>query len=230
MHFVLVHGSGQNASSWARVGSLLEERGHTVAAPDLPKQEPEWTLEDHARVLAECVDGPDTVVAAHSLSGILLPIVHAMRPCRRLVFVAAVIPEPGRTVRQQFEADASMFSPAWIEAGPRWFEKSEEEALGREFLFHDCDESTIEWALTTIEGIDTRGLVTQPCPLDTWPDVPCASIVATHDRTVTPDWIRRASERILGISSVDIDAGHCPHMSRPDEVAALLAELESDGG
>src|SRR4030095_4177604 len=44
--FVLLHGSGQHAGCWERVGGLLEARGHVVAAPDLPKQAPDWRLGD----------------------------------------------------------------------------------------------------------------------------------------------------------------------------------------
>jgi hypothetical protein len=40
--FVLLHGSGQNARCWARVGALLKKRGHAVVAPDLPKRAPDW--------------------------------------------------------------------------------------------------------------------------------------------------------------------------------------------
>lgn len=49
--FVLVHGSGQNAGCWSRVGNLLRARGHEVAAPDLPKRAADRGLEEHAEIL-----------------------------------------------------------------------------------------------------------------------------------------------------------------------------------
>lgn len=223
--FVLVHGSGQNASSWARVASALQARGHAVAAPDLPKGELRWRLEDYAAEIARAVTGPDTIVVAHSLCGAFLPLVAQARACGRLVFLAAVIPEPGKSMRQQFGEDPGMFAPSWIEAGPRWFDPEQAQSLAREFLFHDCDEETLEWALGTLALLWTRDLVTQPAPFREWPDVPTASIVAGDDRTLSPEWCRRTTRRVLGIEALEVQAGHCPHVSRPLEIAGLLERL-----
>lgn len=228
--FVLVHGSGQNASCWAEVGAVLTARGHDVAAPDLPKHEPGWRLEDHAALIAESAGDPETVLVGHSFSGVFLPLAARIRRCGLMVFLAAVIPEPGRSVRDQFTADPTMFSPAWIEAGPRWFDATQTERLAREFLFHDGDEHAVARALPTVELLETRSLITQPAPFATWPGVPAASIAATLDRTLSPEWIRRTSRRVLGVEAVGIEAGHCPQSTRPREVAALLERLAGGRG
>jgi len=223
--FVLVHGSGQNAGCWARVGGLLKARGHGVAAPDLPKQAPDWRFEDYAGEIARAVAGPHTVVVGHSVSGAFLPLVPQVRACALLVFLAAVIPEPGKSVRDQLAEDPSMFSPDWIEAGARWFDASQQERLAKEFLFHDCDEETLSWALRTVELLDTRRLVTQAARFARWPSVPAVSIVATLDRTLSPDWGRRISRRVLGREAIEIQAGHCPHVSQPGAIADILERL-----
>jgi len=223
--FVLVHGSGQNASCWDRLATALEERGHLVIAPDLPKHATDWELEDHAAWIADAVPDMDAVVVAHSLSGAFLPLVASMCECSLLVFLAAVIPEPGKSIRAQFTEDASMFSPEWIAAGPGWFDKTREKSLAREFLFHDCDSSIIDWALHTLEPYETRQLVTQVTPFEEWPPVGVASIVATEDRTLSPDWIRRASRRMLRQEPIEMRSGHCPHVSRPAELARVLEGL-----
>jgi pimeloyl-ACP methyl ester carboxylesterase len=191
----------------------------------LPKQAPDWRLGDYAVEIARSVVGPHTVVVGHSFSGVFLPLVAHLRDCGLLVFLAAVIPEPGKSVRDQFTEDPEMFSRDWIEAGPRWFDRSLQAALAEEFLFHDCDEVTLPWALRTVELFDTRHLVTQPAPFTRWPSVPAASIVSTNDRTLTADWGRRVSRRVLGREPVEIKAGHCPHVSQPGEVADILQEL-----
>lgn len=223
--FVLVHGSGQNAGCWERVGDLLTTWGHVVAAPDLPKQAPSWELGDYAAEIARSVVEPGTVVVAHSFSGVFLPLVGQLREEILPVFLAAVIPEPGKSVREQFAEDAGMFSREWIEAGPRWFDPSQTESLSKQFLFHDCDTDTLPWALGTVELFDTRHLVTQPAPFTKWPGRQAASIVATHDRTLTADWGRRTTRRVLGDEPIEIQAGHCPHASQPLRLARLLEQL-----
>lgn len=223
--FVLVHGSGQNAAGWSRLAELLQARDHAVVAPDLPKSAPAWGLRDYAAFVAESIASPAAVVVAHSFSGALLPLVARERDCGLLVFLAAVIPEPGKTVRQQFGEDPAMFNPDWIASGLRWADPVQRERFARDFLFHDCDEHTVAWALSTVETFDTRHLVTEPAPFTSWPQVPTASIVATGDRTLTADWVRRTSRRVLGTESLPIDAGHCPFVSQPKEVAGILERL-----
>jgi pimeloyl-ACP methyl ester carboxylesterase len=142
-----------------------------------------------------------------------------------MVFLAAVIPEPGRSIRQQFNEDSSMFAPEWIASSARWFDDSQKESLSREFLFHDCDPEALPWALSTLEPIDTSGLVVQPSPLARWPETPGATIVARGDKTLAPEWIRRQSRRTLGVEAIEVESGHCPHMSRPREIADILEWL-----
>lgn len=223
-HFVLVHGSGQNAASWDRVVPLLLAAGHTAAVPELPKGLPARAPTELAAVIAAACDAEPAIVVAHSLSGALLPWVAAQRPCRSLVFVAAVVPEPGRSVRQQFAATPAMFDPEWIASGPRWFDPAARDELARRFLFHDCDPATTAWAMTTLATIESSLVVTTPSPtLPGRTDV--AVLVASRDRTLSPAWIARQAAAVLGVEPVAIDAGHCPHMSRPDAVAAFLLQV-----
>jgi len=221
--FALIHGSGQNAAGWERLAALLTARGHDVVAPDLPKHEPAWGIEAYADEIGRALP-QDAILVGHSFSGTLLPVVATRHRCAMLVFLAAVIPEPGKSVRDQFAADPRMFSRDWIAAGPRWFDPTERDRLAREFLFHDCDEPTATWALTTLEVFDTRQLVVQPAPFSRWPSGPAASIVAGGDRTLTADWGRRAGRR-AGVETIEVPGGHCPHVSRPGEIADILERL-----
>jgi pimeloyl-ACP methyl ester carboxylesterase len=211
------------------VGDVLRAAGHAVTAPDLPKQAPAWGLRDYAAEIARSVNGPDTVVVGHSFSGVFLPLVAQERDCALIVFLAAVIPESGKSVRDQFAEDPGMFSHDWIEAGPRWFDRLQQASLAKEFLFHDCDEETLRWALGTVELFDTRNLAVEPAPFTKWPDVPAVSVVCADDRTLTADWGRRVSQRVLGRKTVDIQAGHCPHVSQSREIARLLEQLAGGG-
>lgn len=226
--FVLVHGSGQNADSWSRVGALLAAKGHQVVKPELPKRAPEVRLEQHAAIIAESIPGPGCVLVGHSMSGAFLPLVPRIPgtdDCALLVFLAAVIPEPGKSIRQQFTEDPTMFNPEWIAVGSRWFDPTQQEQLGREFLFHDCDEESLPWALRGLEPIDTSELVTQSSPFERWPEVATASIVASGDRTLAPEWGRRITRRLLGQEALEVEAGHCPQVSMPEQIADLLERL-----
>jgi pimeloyl-ACP methyl ester carboxylesterase len=113
-----------------------------------------------------------------------------------------------------------MFHRAWIAIGPRWQDPAQRQAIAREFLFHDLEDPTE--ALRTVRIFDTRNLVTEPNPIERLPAVAFASIVAAGDRTLNPAWLRRATRQRLGVEPIEIDAGHCPHTTRPVEFVEIL--------
>ena len=165
-------------------------------------------------------------MVAHSFSGVFLPLLHDVAEV--LVFEAAIVPEPGRSVVDQFTSDSTMLERDWVAAGARWLDPSQHAALAREFLFHDCPDSTTEWALGTIEVFNTQRLVREPCPLDAWPDIRSVSIICTRDRTVNADWSRTAAARVRA-EVVELDAGHSPHVCQADAVARILHDVAKAG-
>ncbi len=182
----------------------------------MPANEPSWTLRDYANFV-----GPCDVAVGSSFAGSLLPLID----CNVRVFLGALLPEPRKSVRDQLAADPSMMPPDWIAMGARWRDNPEErEALARRFLFHDCDEATLAWALTTVGFLNTAPLAVEPSPFDAWPPGRDVVIVPTLDRTISPDWMRRRA-REIGAEVFEVEAGHCPHVSRTEEIAAILNAL-----
>jgi predicted alpha/beta hydrolase len=81
--FSLVHGSQHGGWAWDLLRGELEERGHTVAAPDLPCEDVNAAIVEYAAVVPAA-----DVVVGHSLGGLTIPLV----PARVLVFLCAVVP------------------------------------------------------------------------------------------------------------------------------------------
>jgi pimeloyl-ACP methyl ester carboxylesterase len=226
--FTLIHGSGQNASSWRDVAKELRDRGHEVSTPDLPKNEPSWNLQKYAAFINDrLTQERPRVVVAHSFSGVFLPL---LTDVDLLIFLAAVLPEPHRSVREQFAADAAMFHPEWIAAGPRWFDLEQREALAREFLFHDTPADKMTWALQSVEFFHTQHLVVEPAPFDSWPDTASASVICTNDRTITADWGRRMTLRHHGMALIEMESGHSPQISHAAELSSILERAVHAGG
>jgi pimeloyl-ACP methyl ester carboxylesterase len=88
---------------------------------------------------------------------------------------------------------------------------------------HDGDEATLEWALSTRRLFLPLGVYGQRLSLA--PEIPSTYIVAAHDRAIRPEWQRRMARERLGVEPLEIPSGHCPHVSRPDRLAELLADL-----
>jgi pimeloyl-ACP methyl ester carboxylesterase len=221
--FCLVHGSTQNASCWDLLIPKLEQRGHDTVRMNLPTNEPEASATRYADVIAEAIpaDRGDTVVIAHSASGLFLPLVPRKRRIRRLVFLAAVIPQLGKSLLDQVSDDPQMFNPEWIGKDP-----TKDEQIAQYFLFHDCSPDVSKWALSTMSLMYARQAYVEACPLSFWPAVPSSYILCLDDRTIQPEWSRRAARERLGADPIELPGGHCPYMSRAGELAEVLGALE----
>jgi pimeloyl-ACP methyl ester carboxylesterase len=221
--FCLVHGSTQNASGWARLVPELQKRGHQVVSADLPADEPEASASRYAQAIAEAtmrdtMEAP--IVVAHSVSGIFLPLLPAHCPVSRMVFLAAFVPEIGKSPMQQLQANPEMFWADWIGKDP-----TKDDAVAVQYLFHDCDPETTALALTTRRLTHARRALSETCPLRSWPDVPASYVLCREDRTLRPDYWRKKVRSQLAIDPIELAAGHCPHVSRPGELADVLSGL-----
>jgi pimeloyl-ACP methyl ester carboxylesterase len=221
--FCLVHGSTQNASCWDLLIPELAKRGHEAVRMSLPTNEPEASATRYADVIAKTIpDGrDDTVVVAHSASGLFLPLVSQKRRVRRLVFLTSVIPQIGKSLRDQVNDDSSMFNPEWLGKDP-----TKDDQLALKFLFHDCSPELSHWALGTMSLMFARQAILEMCPLSVWPDVPSSYILCSEDRAIQPQWSRRAAQERLGVVPIELPGGHCPYVSRPAELAQVLNSLD----
>jgi hypothetical protein len=179
----------------------LQKRGHETLCVDLPINEPEAGAERYAHVIAEALNGikQRAIVVAHSASGMFLPLVPNYHHIAHMVFLAAVIPESGKSLMERFQMDRHMFNAEWVAKDP-----TKDFSVAREFLFHDCDTAVASWAVTTIRLMYARGAMEEPCPLHSWPSAPSTYILPTDDRTISPAWWRKEAERLLGFPPLDI--------------------------
>ena len=218
--FILIHSTGQSAAGWDRLVYELERRGGNGHAIDFPNDQPQLRADDYARLAAQRFGAlRRPVVVAHSGSGPLLPAVAAALQASRQVWLAAWVPDPAAS----FHADAraalgEAFNPDWIGQDP-----IADRDAAVHFLYHDCDDETLAWALTTRRAFYPSAVYDEQLTL--YEDAPSSYIVAAGDRTIRPEWQERMARERLGIEPVRIDGGHCPNVSRPAELAELLLAL-----
>ncbi|AUI60626.1 alpha/beta fold hydrolase [Amycolatopsis sp. BJA-103] len=213
MDFVLVHGTTQSPAGWDRVAKLLTAAGHRAIAVDLLTSR-ELPVDGYAQHARDQYDGERPVVVAHSGAGVLLPSIAEALDARAMVWVAAYIPDfaGGKSLRDEVQA---LFTPEWIGVDP-----TADPAKASEFLFHDCDPETEHRALDTLRLFNPAVLAAHPA--GPAPEIPSTVIVPARDRTLKPEWMRAAARERLGVTAIEIDAGHCPHVSRPAELAGIL--------
>jgi pimeloyl-ACP methyl ester carboxylesterase len=229
---VLVHGAYHGAWCWELVLPELERRGHRSVAVDLPITDPTAGAAAYAEVVAAAIEpGWEPVVVGHSMGGLVIPLVAERRPVLRLVFLAAMLPQPGASIADQRKVEpidgiVPLTTAEWTAHGDDvWMVGSN---TATELFFHDVPPDTAARAVGRLRPQSYR-FMNEPSPLVAWPDVASDYIVCRDDRAVNPAWGRSAARERLGVEAVEIDGGHSPFLTRPAELAEVIDALISRG-
>lgn len=211
--FVLIHGGGDVGWYWHLVERELRRRGHDTLAPDLPCDDDSAGLAEYADTVVTAIGGRrGLIVVAQSFGGFTAPLVAARVPVDMLVLVAAMIPATG---------EAPDDWPANTGFGEVMSQQAQRYA-GQDLVYQDVSAPLAEEARRRArDQSGTPGRA--PWPLDAWPSVPTRFVLCTEDRFFPPEFIRRVVADRLGIVPDDIAAGHAVALSRPKELASLLA-------
>jgi pimeloyl-ACP methyl ester carboxylesterase len=225
--FCLVNGSTQNPLCWKLLVPELEKHGHQIITPSLPVDEPAASGTRYAEVIAQALEdaSDDVVLVGHSASGMFIPLVPSLRPVRRLVYLAALIPKPGASIRNQLADEPDMLNPEWVATCRAGNDPSTNDEVAIEFLFHDCQPEAINLGLATRMRMYAEGAMAEVFPLEALPAVSSSYIVCSEDRTISPDWSRRTARERLGVEDIELPGGHCPYLSRPLQLADVLLRV-----
>ena len=170
------------------------------------------------------------MVVGHSMAGLVIPLVPATRAIRRLVFLAAYLPQPGESANQQRET-AAIDGQVALRTGEFRDLGDDVWSIGpntaTELFYQDAPASAARWAAQRLRPQAFR-IFGEVTPLLEWPDVPCSSILCRDDRAVNPEWARSAALERLDVAAIELPGGHSPFLTRPRELAAVLDKLAED--
>ena len=228
LEIALVHGSYHGAWCWDFLRPELERLGHRVVTIDLPISDPTLGAADYAEAIDDALDPrSEPMIVGHSMAGLVIPLVAARRPVRRLVFLAAYLPVPGKSANDQRATEridgqlppkisqwTDLGDDVWM-IGPR---------TATELFYHDAPAAVARWATQRLRPQAYR-VLHEVTPLDAWPDVQRSSIVCRGDRAINPVWVRAAARERLGVDPIELDGGHSPFVTRPAELARILDSL-----
>jgi pimeloyl-ACP methyl ester carboxylesterase len=219
--YVLIHGAGSDSWYWHRVVPDLRRRGHDVVAPDLPCDADAAGLAEYADVVMDAIGGrTGLVLVAQSLGGFTAPLVCARAPVELLVMVAAMVPSPGEPPGEW-----------WANTGHARARREQDEHDGRPTggpfdvkatFFHDVPPEVVSEAFERGERRQSDTPFRKPWPLRAWPDVPTRFLLCRGDRFFPAPFMRRVVKERLGIVPDEMDGGHLPALSRPQELVDRL--------
>ena len=227
--FAFIHGAGVGGGwFWHLVEAELRSLGHTTVAPTLWTGDETATLSDYADTAVNMIDTLDTreevFVVAHSFGGFTAPLVAERLPTAGLVYVTAMIPRPG-------ESPADWWSNTGYPEASRIQATQDGGLTGSSdpyvCYFHDVPKELAAQVSSREPSPPSNSAYYEPWPLDTLPSTPARYILCTEDRLFPAAFQRQLARDRLGLTPEEITSGHCPALSHPTELAAMLNTFTS---
>ena len=208
--FVLLHGAGSDSWYWHLVAPELRARGHDTVAVDLPCDDDTAGLAEYTDAVVDAIgDRTDLVLVGQSMAGFTAPLVCERVPVTLMVLVAAMVPSPDEVVGDW-----------WANTGHQMPMAGEEFDPVTVFL-HDVPLELHAESMRHVRDQSGRPFEDR-WPLEGWPQVPTRFLLCRDDRFFPADFQRRVVRERLGIVPDEMDGGHLPALSRPEELAARL--------
>lgn len=219
-HFVLIPGAGGAAWYWSYVGERLRNAGHDATAVDLPADDPSAGLARYTDLVCAAIgSGDDVVLVAQSLGGFTAAQVAARASLVALVFVNAMIPMPGETAGEWWDAVGAVEARDALGFGP--FDE-------QTYFLHDVPEEIVAEGQPHLRPEAGRAFET-PCTFEHWPAIPTRVLVGADDRFLPCAFQQRVASERLGINADVIPGGHLLALSQPDAVADYLQSAHHPG-
>ena len=227
MDILLIAGLWLDASAWDAVVGPLQAHGHHVTPISLPGQgapPAAATLEDQRAAVLAALDaaGGPAMVVGHSAAGTLAWMACDARPeaVARVVMVGGFTAGDGAEYASFFEiVDGAMPFPGW---GPFEGPDSADLDPGRREAIAASTHPVPEGVATGIVHLSDERRY----------DVPVTLVCPEYSAEEAREWVAQGQSpelaRARSVDYRDIESGHWPMFTRPDELAELLAGL-ADG-
>jgi pimeloyl-ACP methyl ester carboxylesterase len=226
--FVLVHGAYQGGWIWKPVAERLRKAGHAVHVPTLDgcaerhgQIRPGITIATHAEEVAKLLfyeDLRDVVLVGTSSGGMVIVKAAELAADRiaRLVFVDALALLPGERIADIVNRPTPTSTD--VATGP-----SRQDAEGR--MFADLDPTTRAWALARYTLHPIAAMNDPMVPTTFWDRAwPGTTVIRCRRAANPPETHQRRTAERLKAKYLELDTGHYPMLSQPDELTRMLVQ------
>ena len=223
VHVVFVHGAWADGSSWSKVIALLQAKGISAIAVQLPLNTFSADVATVKRAIA-LQDGP-VVLAGHSYGGAVITEAGNDPKVVGLVYVAAFAPGDGESVASvgkpyppaPLGAELRPDAEGFLSISPKGFA----EDFGQDL---PAKEIRVLWAAQAPTNAAVFGA---PVSNAAWKTKPSWFVVASEDRAIPPALEQAEAERMKA-TTITVAASHLVMISHPKEVADLIEKATSE--
>jgi pimeloyl-ACP methyl ester carboxylesterase len=205
----------------AALGQLVHQRTGRRAEPpfahDIGGLELTQALRQHVRA-----DSAQTL-AQQSMGGFTAPLACARLPVRQLVLLNAMIPRPGETPGEWWEATGQ--AEAKRANDIRDGRPPDADFDPRVDFFHDVPPDVVEEAFAQAPPRQSATPFGSTCDFISWPAVPTTVLAGRDDRFFPLGFQRRVAFERLGIVPEELPGGHLVALSQPVALAERLVRI-----
>ena len=220
---VLVHGAFVDGSGWQKVYTQLTRDGYEV----LVAQNSTATLDGDVATATRAIQNArhPVILVGHSYGGMVITEAGNDPKVRRLVYVAAYIPDTGETVASLTATPIPGYAPVPILPPQDGYLTVETTKFPR-FFAADVDPnltrfmaaSQVPWGLT---AVTTK--IDQPA----WKTKPTYDLITTEDHMIPTPQQRQMVARAHA-HSTDVTSSHAVMLSHPDQVVAYIEQVAAE--
>jgi pimeloyl-ACP methyl ester carboxylesterase len=205
------------------VTALLQQRGHTVVAVEIPLTSLADDVATTRRAIAAAGAKGPLVLVGHSYGGAVITGAAVDAPqAKALVYINAFAPDPGQSVGALLASApptklaAALLPPdsaGFVFVDPDKFRP----ALCADVPAADC--AVVAASQKPIAG----SAFAETLDAAAWQTIASWYLVGKQDEAIDPD-LERAMAKHIGAHTVEIDSSHVSYISHPDAVVRLIEE------
>jgi hypothetical protein len=213
---------------YAPIVAELEKRGFPSMLVHSSVRGSDTPNEDRASAVVKGLQNitDHVVIVGISNEGNFLPLVAAARPIRRVVYVNALIPRPGKAFIEVCQTEQVAVPGSYFD---KLLQKSQ--SITDDFLklIQDPDATTsqlkaMQERIDASPSAHTMVGLYEVCPLKALPKVETVYVSGSADDQIRPEWEQSAARRVLGVEPVVISGGGHANIFTKAKYAAQLAD------
>lgn len=240
-NYVLVHGAWQAPFVWQTVKTNLEKQGNKVVVVELPGHGSDHTSPDKITLdvykqkvidALATIDGK-VILVGHSLGGMVISSVAEAMPSKieKLVYIAAYLPTSGQTLEDLAKMDRdSQLGPDGILIYN--YDQGIVDVKSDQIVNLFIQDGTPQIQNLVVSNYRTEPLIPFINPVvlteQNFGSVKKAYIKTLQDHVVSPYLQNKMIETGNVKSVYQINTGHSPFLSQPDELSSILTKIANN--
>jgi pimeloyl-ACP methyl ester carboxylesterase len=218
-NIMLVHGAWADGTCWSKVILLLQAKGYTVTAAQLPLT----SLSDDVAVTRRLLSTfkEPTVLVGHSYGGAVITGAATETPqVKALVYITAFGLDEGESLESLANQGPPSPGSTAIETDPSGFLWINREKFHNSFAGGATEEEAAVMAVVQkpLALAAFSGRETTPA----WKTIPSWYLVCTDDQMIPPPAQEFLAKR-MNATVRSVASSHCPFVSHPQAVADIIA-------